>query len=276
MIRPVFTFGVWLAVLGFAGVSWGDSPAGASASDGEKTATEVVGEKTAEAALSFRDDMLGLPVRVWNDVKGLPHWKNAAALALGGGLAAYSSDHWDRRVRSDVRRHPDRFGRSQNDILDVVANGYTFYGLSAATYGLSLFVESRRLHDFALDQVSALTIELPVVFALKKSFHTRRPDGGRDGFPSGHTAAAASFAALLNRYYGPVPGVIGAGFAGLVAFHRIDARKHDLSDVLFGAAIGYVAGRTAGDVDEVPILKAHLLPLDEEPSVPGLRLEWRF
>lgn len=283
--RLVLILGVWLVlIICFPSMAWSQATTDAPAGGGAATPAQVVGEKaqaaaekTKEAALSFGDDMRGLPNRVWEDIKGLPNWKNAAALALGGGLAAYSSEEWDARVRADVRRHPDRLGKSENDILDIVANSYTFYALSGATYGVSLFAESQTLHDFALDQLSALTLSQPVVFALKKGFHTRRPNGDSEGFPSGHTAAAASFAALLNRYYGPWAGAAGAGFAGLVAFHRIDSKNHDLSDVIFGAALGYIAGRTAGDVDEVPVLKAHLLPFDDgEHTAPGLRLEWRF
>ena len=281
---------VWLMLVVFPSLGWSESDPAAPeepATGESKTPPAVVGdaakeaaaktaEKAKEAALSFGDDMRGLPSRVWEDIKGLPNWKNAAALAVGGGLAAYSSEEWDARVRADVRRHPDRLGRSENDVLDIVANSYTFYALSGAAYGVSLFSESQTLHDFALDQLSALTLSQPVVFALKKGFHTRRPNGDSEGFPSGHTAAAASFGALLNRYYGPWAGAAGAGFAGLVAFHRIDSKNHDLSDVIFGAALGYIAGRTAGDVEEVPVLKAHLLPYDGEPQAPGLRLEWRF
>jgi PAP2 superfamily protein len=287
MTRPVLTLAVWLTAIGFSPIAWGEPPPDTPANPENKNPAEVVGEKTKEAAeataettkeavLSFGDDMRGLPWRVWEDIQGLPHWKNAAALTLGAGLAAYSSEEWDARVRADVRNHPDRLGSATNDVLDQAGGSYVFYGLSAATYGVSLFANNQRLHDFALDQVSALTMELPVVFALKKAFHTRRPDGESEGFPSGHTAAAASFAALLNRYYGPIPGFLGAGLAGVVAFHRIDSRHHDLSDVIFGAALGYIAGRTAGDVEEFPVLQAHLLPLDGEQGEHGLRLEWRF
>ncbi|MGH7896513.1 MAG: phosphatase PAP2 family protein [Candidatus Binatia bacterium] len=298
MTRPVLIFGVWLILMAFpraiSAQAGGDVP---SDSPDKSAADEVVdktkeaagktaevakeaAEKTAdvakEAVLSFRDDIFGLPSRVWQDVQGLPHWKNFAALSLGGALAAYSHEEWDDRVRADVRRHPDRFGRGTNDAVDIIGSTYTFYGLSGAAYGLSLFVDDQRLHDFALDQISALTMEMPVVFALKRGFHTKRPNGDRDGFPSGHAAVAASFGALLNRHYGTIPGLLGSGLAAFVALHRIDARHHDLSDVIFGAAIGYIAGRTAGDVEEFQVLKAQLLPLEGPTGERGLRLEWRF
>ena len=34
------------------------------------------------------------------------------------------------------------------------------------------------------------------------------------------------------------------GLAGLISYSRIDRRDHDLSDVFFGAAMGYLVGRS--------------------------------
>ena len=50
-----------------------------------------------------------------------------------------------------------------------------------------------------------------------------------------------------------------------------------LSDVLFGAALGYAIGKTVGDTDEeIPMLHAHLLPgyPGEVEHAMGFGLEW--
>jgi hypothetical protein len=282
--RPIGILGAWLAIVACVPAAWAedalpdgaDTNPAAEAVDATAEAAEKVGEETKEAALNFGEDMWNMPSRLWQDIQGLPHWRNAAALSIGGALAAVSNKEWDDRVEAGTRKHPERFGGTWNDALDVLASSYTLYGLSAAFYGSSLFIESQRLHDFSLDLVSSLTMSLPVVYGLKKAFHTTRPNGEDDGFPSGHAAASAAFGALLNRHYGPYAGVAGAGFAALVAFHRIDARDHDVSDVIFGAALGYVAGRTAGDVDEVPVLHARLAPLQSSTGARGFQLEWQF
>lgn len=68
-----------------------------------------------------------------------------------------------------------------------------------------------------------------------------RPNGGSQGFPSGHTAAAASGATDLALHCKPGnPWVAAAGGAAvvLVGASRIDADEHDLLQVLAGAAIG--------------------------------------
>ena len=269
--RAIILLAVWL-VSTTAPLASAEEIPGTAVGD----AAAAVGEETKEAALDFGYDMRNMPWRVWQDIQALPHWHNGAALVIGGGLAAISHERWDDKVEHNTEKNPERFGGGWNDTLDVLASSYTLYGLSAAIYGSSLFIENPRLHDFSLDMVSALTMTLPVVYGLKKAFHTTRPNGEEDGFPSGHTAPSAAIGALLNRHYGPYAGLAGAAFAGLVAFHRIDARKHDVSDVIFGAALGYVAGRTAGDVDEVPVVHARLTPLQSTLGGSGLALQWQF
>jgi membrane-associated phospholipid phosphatase len=123
--------------------------------------------------------------------------------------------------------------------------------------------------------MSALTLEYPVVFTLKKAFHTERPNGKSDGFPSGHAAGAVTLAAMLGEHFGLIPGLAGYVFAGFVAFHRIDAGNHDLSDVIFGATLGYVFGKTVAETDELPVLHARLVPYGGD-RVSGLALQWRF
>ena len=126
--------------------------------------------------------------------------------------------------------------------------------------------------------MSALTIEMPTVFALKKASDTTRPNGDADGFPSGHVAGAVSLATPLDTDFGLYPAIAGYMFAGFVAWHRIDTGKHDLSDVIFGAAIGYTVGAAVGDAyEEISLLQAHWAPTAGlTRTAPGLSLEWSF
>ncbi len=74
----------------------------------------------------------------------------------------------------------------------------------------------------------------------------RRPGGGLQGFPSGHTAAAsfgASYLAqgcLQRNPWVAGASVIAAGFTGA---SRIEARAHDIWQVFWGAMIGWVFER---------------------------------
>ena len=76
------------------------------------------------------------------------------------------------------------------------------------------------------------------------------PAGADHAWPSGHTSSAFTVAAVLNEHYGPWVGVPSLALAGLVGYQRIDAREHDLSDVVFGAMLGYVVGTSIARDEE--------------------------
>ena len=252
--------------------------------DAAKQAGDAAAEKSKQVVLSFSHDMHHYPERLWRDLTAIPSWHSAIVLGLGAGLAEMSNELFDDDVRRGISRDPGRLGHVENSALDVAADPLLLFAYSSAVYGTSLLIESPRLHDFSMDMMSALTIELPVVFALKKTFHTRRPNGDPDGFPSGHVTGAVTHGTLLAEHFGLYPGIAGFAFAGVVAYHRLDYRKHDLSDVIFATALGYVVGRAVGEEDEeLPLLHAHLVSQSAriqtasgERSIPGLGAEWRF
>src|SRR6185436_11219179 len=76
-------------------------------------------------------------------------------------------------------------------------------------------------------------------WVLKETVHKERPDGtGDDAFPSGHAATAFQGAAFIHRRYGikqAWPAYVLATYTG---WTRVDADKHDTTDVLAGAALG--------------------------------------
>ena len=71
--------------------------------------------------------------------------------------------------------------------------------------------------------------------------YVRRPI--TSSFPSGHTSAAMTAAAILGRRsrIGPIYYLIGA----VVATSRIHVRMHHASDVVGGVAVGLLMGRAA-------------------------------
>ena len=73
-----------------------------------------------------------------------------------------------------------------------------------------------------------------------------RPNGENDNaFPSGHTSTTFAAATVATHYYGWKVGVPTYAIAALVGASRVEKGKHYLSDVVFGATLGYIAGRTA-------------------------------
>jgi len=78
-----------------------------------------------------------------------------------------------------------------------------------------------------------------VTHSLKTIVKKERPDGnGFDSFPSGHTSTTFQSAAFIQRRYGWTYGIPAYLLAGWTGYSRIEADRHDLTDVLTGAAIG--------------------------------------
>ena len=76
-------------------------------------------------------------------------------------------------------------------------------------------------------------------YLLELSIKKDRPDGtGCHAFPSTHATAAFAGAAFLQRRYGWKWGAPAYVLSTYVAWGRIFAKKHDIWDVLGGAAIG--------------------------------------
>jgi membrane-associated phospholipid phosphatase len=90
--------------------------------------------------------------------------------------------------------------------------------------------------------------------ALKYGVRRERPDGSnRRSFPSGHTSNAFAWATIADHHYGHKLGLPAYAVAGLIGVSRLEKNVHHLSDVLAGATLGYVVGRTVvrGDGEAV-------------------------
>lgn len=85
----------------------------------------------------------------------------------------------------------------------------------------------------------SFTINLASTYVLKSVIDKKRPNGkDNKSFPSGHTSLAFQGASFIHQRYGleySIPAYIGAGF---VAYSRVEADQHDVTDVLAGAALG--------------------------------------
>ncbi len=84
-----------------------------------------------------------------------------------------------------------------------------------------------------------------VTEGLKHGFSRTRPDGSNDvSFPSGHTSTSFMWATVLSRNYGLKVGIPAYAVASYVGATRLEENAHHLSDVVAGAAVGYIVGRT--------------------------------
>ena len=105
----------------------------------------------------------------------------------------------------------------------------------------------------AVEYLGRYLVMLGSVHSAKWAFgdavFNRRPNGGSFGMPSAHTATAVLGASRLAGEClagSPVAAAVSVLAAGFVGGSRIVAEKHDLWQVLIGAAAGLLADRAFG------------------------------
>jgi membrane-associated phospholipid phosphatase len=113
-----------------------------------------------------------------------------------------------------------------------------------AAYGIGRANVSPRLALFGADLVRAQLLAQGTTQAIKLAVGRTRPDGTSHSFPSGHSSTMFATATVLQRHFGWKAGVPAYAAATYVAAGRVQTKRHYLSDVAFGAALGVVAGRT--------------------------------
>ena len=117
----------------------------------------------------------------------------------------------------------------------------------------SALTEDFKQHEVSKKLTQALAVNGVTTLLLKASANTRGPDGDRLAWPSGHSSSAFTVAAVINEYYGPLAGIPSLVLAGFIGYQRIDSRRHDFSDVIFGGMLGYIIGSSIardGKADE--------------------------
>ena len=118
-------------------------------------------------------------------------------------------------------------------------------GLAVGTWVIGRATGSPRMSAVGADLIEAQVVAQTVIQGLKHTVQRERPDGSDNrSFPSGHTGSAFATATVLQRHFGWKVGAPAYAFGAYVGAARIATDKHHLSDVLLGAGIGLVAGRS--------------------------------
>ena len=117
-------------------------------------------------------------------------------------------------------------------------------GMSAATYAIGRTTNSPRMIAVGADLFRAELLAQGLTIGLKVAVRRQRPEGSGYAFPSGHTTVSFASATVLQRHLGWRVGGPAYALASYVALSRVQMRRHYLSDVAFGAALGIAAGRT--------------------------------
>jgi hypothetical protein len=112
------------------------------------------------------------------------------------------------------------------------------------TYALGRAFDQPRMARIGGELIRAQIVAQTMTQTIKMTAQRTRPDGSMLSFPSGHTSAAFATATVLHRELGWKTGAPAYAVASWVAASRMHAERHYLSDVIMGATIGLLAGRS--------------------------------
>ncbi len=109
------------------------------------------------------------------------------------------------------------------------------FGAGITTNILKLFTKRVRPRDFLGDADLNGAFETFYWFIVEG---TTRPNVAYESFPSGHSTSAFALACVLSHFY-PRGRCLFLLLAAIVAYGRVQTRAHFVSDVCFGAAMGW-------------------------------------
>jgi hypothetical protein len=122
------------------------------------------------------------------------------------------------------------------------AGDYLQLGLPLVGLGVSVIDKD---HELIEESLRGMTINTAITQSLKYSINRTRPDGDDLSFPSGHTSAAFHGAAFIAMNFDSKYTVPAYALATLVGYSRVRAKRHYISDVVAGAAVGIISAKLA-------------------------------
>jgi hypothetical protein len=177
------------------------------------------------------------------DITKLPSLQNLYIAAVGGGLAlaVHPADQsFNAHVQSSEGEVNGFFAAGK-----YLGNTPEQIALSLGTYVVGRWRDQPKVAHLGMDLLQAQILTEMLIEPIKFATHRLRPDGSdHQSFPSGHSAITFAAATVIERHLGWRKAVLGYAIASYVAASRLHDNKHYLSDVVFGAAVGSIAGRT--------------------------------
>lgn len=180
---------------------------------------------------------------LWEGTRDIVNTQNAIMLGVGS-LLTIGALSVDNSVR-DYFAGQNRLGG-----LEVIGN---FWGtgipgavIGAGMVGYGYFGDEDRELQAGEALLEGLAMTAVYTVVTKIAVNRMRPDPTQNvvfpSFPSGHTSVAFSTAASLMHLYGPSFGIPALAMGVWTGVSRLASDVHWLSDVIFGATLGYIVG----------------------------------
>ena len=186
--------------------------------------------------------------QIGSDFKNVFARKENLVIAGVGLGAAWATSYFDEEIsrsRSNATIYEEAVLHEALEPGRVLGGAAVQIGSAFAAYGFGKLFSKPGVEALGRDLVRAQIVTQTFTQVLKLTVQRERPDGSNNkSFPSGHSSGSFATATVLQRHYGWKVGLPAYAFAGYIACSRLSENKHYLSDVVFGAAIGILVGRT--------------------------------
>ncbi len=191
-----------------------------------------------------RRTMGAFPKNLGRNFVGVFSGQNLLPFAVGVA-ATTTASAFDTRTKDVLQGACNVCGKT-----GATAGGAAMVPLVGAMFVAGRFAPQGRFRAATYDFAQALIVNGAYTSILKYSVQRTRPDASNTlSFPSGHSSTAFSLAAVANHHYGWKVGVPAYVAASCIGLSRIERDRHYLSDVLAGATLGIVVGRTVSRLD---------------------------
>ena len=241
---------VWMVCSPLGALADSQAPA-ANPPNTASSAPKVENLISAEYGKLLLDDtwhVISAPAR-WNE-------KDWILAGLGTGSVVATGIFADKSLKKEIQDHRSNTTDDLRKAFEPFGAEYSFYILGG------LEIEGLVFHDdnsravaqdgLASSAIAAgiITPSLKVIVGRSRpnkeqGYHHFRPFSSDASFPSGHTTQAFAVASVIADHYdSPLVKIGSYGVASMVGYARMEHNAHWASDVLAGALIGTLVGRT--------------------------------
>jgi len=193
---------------------------------------------------------------IWQGTKA-SFAREESLIAMGAGAWATAAVHTQDEKIDDYWHAEEPLGDAAF-IGDIWGEGYIQAAACLGMYGWAWHTNDQRLATTAEVLTEAMIIQMLAINAIKPLVGRERPDSQDNlSFPSGHTGAAFTMAAVIDHRYGHKWGVPLYALALYTGLERMQDHMHYASDVTMGATIAMTVGyQTSRHHDDYPYKNA--------------------
>jgi hypothetical protein len=191
-----------------------------------------------------------LPANLGRGIVGVFHRDTLMPLVLGG-VATGGAWVLDEEMRDWINPDP---GQGWGQTLETAGGPVWSSVFVASLFTAGRISKNARFRAASYDMLDAAVMNVVYFQSIKLVAQRQRPNGeNNQSFPSGHTSNAFALATVAERHYGWKIGVPAYLLAGAVGASRMKQDMHYFSDVVAGATLGYIVGRTVVRVNSRPL-----------------------